>query len=114
VAKRLWPSSLPSPFFSQYSYGSAVVRLRLLSIVASCRYLVRVDPGCFAPPDFAALLARHFALIDAGDILIVFGQYEGRIALRTHFVDTSRLEEYLDLVANYTEVDPRHQLTGGA
>ncbi len=114
TAKRLWPASLPSPLLDGYSYGGAVVRMRLLAIVANRDYLVRVDPGCFAPPDFAGLLARHFKLLHSGTIRIASGRYTGRIALRTHFVNPSRVDEFLDLVAKFTGIDPRKQLTGGA
>lgn len=114
TAKKLWPSKLPSLFFERYSYGGAVARLLLLRAVANSPFLVRVDPGCLAPPDLRELIERHIILLEKGPCRVVSGRYTERIALRHQFVHPSRVEEFLDLAARFTGINPRRQITGGA
>jgi hypothetical protein len=112
----------PEPLHRGFSYGGAVNRFLLLARLARCEYLARVDPGCGAPPDLGAVLRRHLEPLASGASVVASGQYgdpqaadgAGRNALRAEFIAPNQRPEFYDLVSEFTRIDPRNQVVGGA
>ena len=104
------------PFYSQFNYGSVVNRLLLLASARDCKYLVRVDPGTLPPMDksFAELMGEHEAEINSNRHAVVSRQYANRLALRDIFVRQGLEDKHARKVKEFTGIDVRAQVTGGA
>lgn len=110
-----WPADYPMPFYEGFSYGGAVNRILALAKLASCQYLVRVDPGTAPPYYFREMVGHHTSAIESrSEVEVVSGQYTDRIALRDDFVPKDKKEDYYEFIQLHTGIDPHRQITGGA
>ncbi len=116
VLKELSNNKINScPFWPEFSYGGVINRLLLLANVASCDYIVRIDPGTLPPlkKSFDDVINHHLLSMRKVGSVISRG-YEGRLALRDTFLTDGKSDEQGDLVKDITGINPLAQVTGGA
>jgi hypothetical protein len=103
----------PQPFYSGFSYGGYVNRVMILSRLAGCDYLLRVDPGTLPPVDLWSMIETQLAALQTHGI--VSGVYQDRLAFRDNlYVRRSMRDDYLACIARQTGVTLQQQITGGA
>ncbi len=103
----------PQPFSSGFSYGGYLNRVMILSSLAGCDYLLRVDPGTLPPADLWNMVETQAAALQTNRV--VSGVYEGRLAFRDNlYARRSMRDEYLSFIAQETGVALHRQITGGA
>jgi hypothetical protein len=103
----------PEPFTSGFSYGGCVNQLMILSQLAGCDYLLRVDPGTLPPAGLWSMIETQMAALQAH--CVVSGVYQNRLAFRDDlYVRPAMRDHYLAFIAHHTGVDLQHQITGGA
>jgi len=113
------------PSFSSFSYGSIINRGLLLANEMNADYLVRVDPGTCPHPqttrptgetvkyDWSTILKEHVSAIGNTNAVVSLS-YSGRLSVRNDFLKPEEDEKQCKLVATFTGIDPRQQVTGGA
>jgi hypothetical protein len=103
----------PQPFFSGFSYGGYVNRVLMLSGLAGCDYLLRVDPGTLPPVDLWSMIEAQVEALHASQV--VSGVYQDRLAFRDNlYARRSLRDQYLAFIAQETGVALHRQITGGA
>lgn len=104
------------PFFNNFSYGSAVNRLLILTKASGSDYLIRIDPGTGCPPEFDELIDIHVTSMREAHKKVVSGQYSNRLAIRDDFVPENQRSDFYKLIHSFTGIDPApgRQLTSGA
>jgi hypothetical protein len=103
----------PQPFSSGFSYGGYVNRVMMLSRLAGCDYLLRVDPGTLPPVDLWSMIEAQAAALQANRV--VSGVYEDRLAFRDNlYTRRSLRDQYLTFIAQETGIALHRQITGGA
>lgn len=103
----------PQPFASGFSYGGYVNRVLILSHIAGCDYLLRIDPGALPPEDLWTVIERQVAALQANRV--VSGVYANRLAFRDGlYARRSTRDEYLAFIERQTGVNLKAQITGGA
>jgi hypothetical protein len=103
----------PQPFSSGFSYGGTLNRVLVLSRLAGCDYLLRVDPGTVPPGDLWGMLETQQAALQTRRV--VSGVYQGRLAFRDNlYARRSLRDEYLAFIAQRTGIAVHRQITGGA
>ena len=103
----------PQPFFSGFSYGGYVNRVLILSRLAGCDYLLRVDPGTLPPIGLWGMIEAQVSALRA--VRVVSGVYQDRLAFRDNlYARRSVRDEYLAFIAQETGVAVHRQITGGA
>lgn len=109
------PPDLPKPFFASFSYGAALNRMLVLSKLANCEYMVRVDPGTRPPENFWDIIEQNIEQLNSGKALVISGRYEDRLAVRDDYVykDAEKLKRYYNFIKEMTGIDPQSQVTGG-
>jgi hypothetical protein len=101
------------PFYRGFSYGGFVNRVMILSRLASCDYLLRVDPGTLPPVDLWSMIETQVAALKSNRVVSCV--YEDRLAFRDNlYARRSARDEYLAFIAQETGVDLHDQITGGA
>jgi hypothetical protein len=104
---------LPQPFFSGFSYGGTLNRVLILSRLAGCDYLLRVDPGTLPPGGLWGMIERQVDALKTHRV--VSGVYADRLAIRDkQYARSSMRDRYLAFVARQTGVALHQQITGGA
>jgi len=103
------------PVYDEFSYGAFQNKALIVADAGDFTAVVRLDPGTTPPRNLEKLI---FELLDKlnGGVFVVSSQYDGRLALRSDFMPSGRLEEYYNLIQEYTGIDPRFgkQVTAGA
>jgi hypothetical protein len=103
----------PQPFFSGFSYGGYVNRMLILSRLAGCDHLLRVDPGTLPPQDLWSMIDRQVDALKTNRV--VSGVYADRLAFRDNqYARPSMRDHYLAFIAKETGVALSQQITGGA
>ena len=103
----------PQPFSSGFSYGGYLNRVLILSRLAGCDYLLRVDPGTLPPGDLWNMIQRQAVALERHRV--VSGVYADRLAFRDNlYARPSMRQPYLALIAKETGVALQRQITGGA
>ena len=103
----------PQPFSPGFSYGGYVNRVLILSSLAGCDYLLRIDPGTVPPVDLWRMIETQEAALQASRV--VSGVYQDRLAFRDNLYARRSLRDgYLAFIAQETGVDLQAQITGGA
>ena len=103
----------PQPFFPGFSYGGYVNRVLILSKLAGCNYLLRVDPGTLPPADLWGMIETQVSALRTNHV--VSGVYQDRLAFRDNlYARRSLRDEYVAFIARETGVSLHRQITGGA
>ncbi len=103
----------PQPFFPGFSYGGYVNRVLILSRLAGCDYLIRVDPGTLPPMGLWSMIETQAVALRSDDV--VSGVYRDRLAFRDKlYAGRSLRHGYLAFIARQTGITLHRQITGGA
>ena len=85
----------------------------MLSRLAGCDYLLRVDPGTLPPVDLWSMIEAQASALHANQV--VSGVYQDRLAFRDKlYARPSLRDQYLAYIARETGVALHRQITGGA